>query len=316
MVEDVDRTIENRGKPLCNVPEIGIGNKPIDGGYYLFTPEEKAAFLKSEPAARRFFRRWIGSDEFINGIERWCLWLGDCTPDELRSMPEARKRVQLVAKFRRGEIPAKAKADNDRNKKRNALTQKLAENPTRFDVENMPKGRVLVIPKVSSERRRFIPVGYVSSRVLVSDLAFLLPNATLYHFGVLTSSMHMAWVRQVCGRLESRYRYSAKLVYNNFPWPESPSEKQLARVETAAQAVLDAREEFFIKGSTLADLYDPFAMPLPLIKAHRALDIAVDRCYRREPFSSEHQRVEFLFALYEKLATPLLAAEPKKRRGN
>ena len=187
MVEDVDRTIENRGKPLCNVPEIGIGNKPIDGGYYLFTPEEKAAFLKSEPAARRFFRRWIGSDEFINGIERWCLWLGDCTPDELRSMPEARKRVQLVAKFRRGEIPAKAKADNDRNKKRNALTQKLAENPTRFDVENMPKGRVLVIPKVSSERRRFIPVGYVSSRCSVSDLAFLLPNATLYHFGVLHS---------------------------------------------------------------------------------------------------------------------------------
>ena len=140
LVEDVDRTIENRGKPLCNVPEIGIGNKPIDGGYYLFTPEEKAAFLKTEPAARRFFRRWIGSDEFINGIERWCLWLGDCTPDGLRSMPEARKRVQLVAKYRRGEIPAKAKTDNERNKKRNALTEKLADNPTRFHVENMPKG--------------------------------------------------------------------------------------------------------------------------------------------------------------------------------
>ena len=242
LVEDVDRVIGNREKPLCDVPEIGIGNKPIDGGYYLFTPEEKAAFLKVESCARRFFRRWVGSDELINGTERWCLWLGDCPPQELRSMPESKKRAQLVAKYRRGEIPAKGKPDTEQNRRRNALTQKLAESPTRFHVENMPAGRSLVIPKVSSERRQFIPIAYVSPRVLVSDLAFLMPNATLFHFGVLTSSMHMAWVRQVCGRLESRYRYSAKLVYNNFPWPESPSEKQFARVEAAAQAVLDARE--------------------------------------------------------------------------
>jgi hypothetical protein len=313
-VEDVDRTIENREKPLCNVPEIGIGNKPIDGGYYLFTPKEKAAFLKAEPAARRFFRRWIGSDEFINGIKRWCLWLGDCTPDELRSMPEARKRVQLVAKYRRGEIPAKAKADNDQNKKRNASPQKLAEKPTRFHVENMPKGRYLVIPEVSSEHRRFIPIGFLTPRVLCSNLVKIIPGAALFHFGILTSTMHMAWVRQVCGRLESRYRYSAKLVYNNFPWPESPGEKQRARVEKAARAVLNAREEFLKKGSTLADLYDPLAMPLSLYKPHWSLDVAVDRCYRREPFITERQRVEFLFALYEKLTAPLLAVPSKKGR--
>ena len=314
LVEGPDRAVENRGRPLCDVPEIGIGNKPIDGGYYLFTPEEKAEFLSLEPAAGKVFRRWVGSDEFINGIERWCLWLGDCGADELRRMPEAKKRVELVAKFRRGEIPAKEKADEDRNKKRNELTKKLAETPTRFHVENMPKGRFLLIPKVSSEQRRYIPMGFMSSRTLVSDLVFVLPYAAIYHFGVLTSAIHMAWVRQVAGRLESRYRYSAKLVYNNYPWPQEPSEKQRAAVETAAQAVLDARKEHLARGCTLADLYDPLAMPLTLVKMHKALDRAVDRCYRREPFTSDRQRVEFLFALYEKLTTPLIAAAKSKRR--
>ena len=172
-------------------------------------------------------------------------------------MPAVRNRIDLVAKYRRGEIPAKGKADNARNKKRNLTTRQLAKTPTRFHVENMPKGRCLLIPKVSSERRHYIPMGYMRSRVFVSDLAFLVPGAHRVPFGVLTSAMHMAWVRHVSGRLESRYRYSAKLVYNNYPWPESATEKRCAAVEAAAKLVLDVREEYLSQGSTLADLYDP-----------------------------------------------------------
>ncbi len=314
LVEGPDRAIVNRGKPLCDVPGIGIGNKPIDGGYYLFAPEEKAEFLKAEPNARRLFRRWIGSDEFINGLERWCLWVGDCSPSELAELPEVKKRISLVARYRRGEIPARGKPDEERNRKRNELTMKLAETPTRFHVENMPKRRFLVIPKVSSERRRYIPMGFMSPRTFASDLVFVLPNATLFHFGMLTSAMHMAWVRQVAGRLESRYRYSAKLVYNNFSWPEATTTKQRDAVEAAAQVVLDTREAFFKNSSTFANLYDPITMPPKLVKAHTALDRAVDRCYRSQPFTSERQRVEFLFALYEKLTAPLIATGTKKRR--
>lgn len=313
LVEGPDLALVNRQKPLCDVPEIGIGNKPIDGGYYLFTPEEKAEFLKAEPGARTFFRRWIGSDEFLNNIERWCLWLGECSAKELRSLPEARKLAALVAQYRRGEIPAKGKPDDAHHKKRNALTKKLADTPTRFHVENMPKRKYLVIPEVSSERRRYIPIGFLKPDVLCSNLLKILSDATLYHFGVLSSAMHMAWVRRVCGRLESRYRYSAKLVYNNFPWPENPTEKQRSAVEAAAQAVLDARNRRLRAGETLADLYDPVAMPAELLKAHAALDRAVDRCYRRQPFGTERERVEFLFARYERLAAPLL---PPPKKGN
>ena len=300
LVEGSDRAVVNRSKPLCDVPKIGIGNKPIDGGNYLFTPEEKARFLKFEPKAKEFFRRWLGSDEFINGFERWCLWLGECPPGRLREMPEVMKRVECVRRFR---LASKS-----------APTRKLADTPTRFHVENIPKRHFLLIPKVSSERRRYIPMGFVSPRTLVSDLVFVFPNATLLHFGVLSSAMHMAWVRQIGGRLESRYRYSAKLVYNNFPWPEGVNAKQSSAVETAAQAVLDARHEHLKKGETLANLYDPLAMPPKLLKAHAALDRAVDRCYRTQPFASERQRVEFLFALYEKLTAPLLSAAGKKKR--
>jgi hypothetical protein len=162
----------------------------------------------------------------------------------------------------------------------------------------MPAGPYLLIPKVSSERRRYIPIGFMQPEVLASDLCFLVPDATRYHFGVLSSAMHMAWVRQVCGRLESRYRYSAKLVYNNFPWPASPTAARRA-VEAAAARVLAVRAEY--PGATLADLYDPLAMPAKLVKAHAALDRAVDHCYRSQPFASDCQRVEFLFARYEQL---------------
>ena len=300
LVEGPDRAIVNRETPLCEVPAIGIGNKPIDDGNYLFTPEEKAAFLKLEPQAAKFFRRWLGSVEFINGIERWCLWLGECPPDKLRQMPEAWKRVQAVRKFR---LASKS-----------LPTKKLADKPAGFHVENMPKDNYLLIPKVSSERRRYIPMGFIKAGLLASDLVFVFPNASLFHFGILSSAMHMAWVRQVGGRLKSDYRYSSKLVYNNYPWPTPSAAKQRAAVEKAAQAVLDAREEHLKKGVTLADLYDPISMPPKLVKAHAGLDRAVDLCYRPASFPSERQRVEFLFALYEQLTAPLMAASRKPKR--
>jgi hypothetical protein len=299
LVEGSDAFVINRSKPLCAVPEIGIGNKPIDDGNYLFLPEEKEAFLKVEPKAAKWFRRWLGSQEFINGWERWCLWLGECPPDELRAMPECMKRVEAVRNFR---LASKSKP-----------TQKLAEKPTRFHVENQPKSTFLVIPGVSSERRRYIPIGFESPATIISNLCNIIESDSGYFFGVLSSSMHMAWVRQACGRLKSDYRYSNSLVYNNYPWPESPTEKQRVAVETKAQAVLDARAKF--PTSTLADLYDPVTMPPELTKAHAELDRAVELCYRKEKFESDRARVEFLFALYEKLSAPLTAGiDAKKRR--
>jgi hypothetical protein len=303
-VEGPNAAIVNRGHPLCEVPEIGIGNKPIDGGNYLFTSEEKEEFLRIEPQAAPFFRPWVGSDEFINGYTRWCLWLRDCTTAQLRTMPEARKRIQAVRKFR---LASKS-----------APTRKIAERPTHFHVENMPSRSFLVIPKVSSEERAYIPMGFVSPETLVSDLCFILPSATLFHFGVLTSAMHMAWVRHVCGRLKSDFRYSAKLVYNNFPWPAAPTDKQRARVELTAGRVLDVRASYLGGwAESLADLYEPLLSPTSLLQAHNALNRAVDRCYRAQSFKSDTDRISFLFELYDKYTTALIPAShpgPKRRR--
>ena len=297
MIEGPDLALPNLSKPIANVPQMGIGNKPIDGGFYLFTEQEKNEFLTLEPKAAKWFRKWIGSDEFINGWHRWCLWLGDCPPNELREMPMAMERVEAVKKFR---LASKS-----------APTQKLANTPTRFHVENFPAKAFLVIPKVSSERRPYIPIGYLEPTTLCSDLVFALQSDSRFHFGILSSQMHMAWMRQVAGRLESRYRYSVGLVYNNFPWPMDATEAQRAKVEEAAQAVLAAREQY--PASTLADLYDPVTMPPALAKAHEQLDRAVDRCYRKDPFLHDRQRVEHLFALYEQLTAPL-AVEKKTKR--
>ncbi len=294
LVDALNVVLVNRQHPICAVPEIGIGNKPIDGGHYLFTPEEKDEFLSQEPKAAKWFRRWIGADEFINNYERWCLWLGDCPPDELRKMPEAMKRVEAVREVR---LASKS-----------APTQKLAATPTRFHVENIPDAPYLVIPEVSSERRRFIPIGFIQPDTLGSNKVRILPNATLYHFGILTSTMHMAWTRYTTGRLKSDYQYSITIVYNNFPWPDEPTDKQRAAIEAAAQAVLDARAQF--PQSSLADLYDPLTMPPVLVKAHQVLDRAVDACYRKAAFTSDAQRVEFLFERYQQL-TSLLPTEKK-----
>lgn len=188
----------------------------------------------------------------------------------------------------------------------------LAITPTLFGEIRQPNSDYFLIPSVSSENRRYIPIGFMPKTVVGSNLVLLVPGATIYHFGVLSSAMHMAWTKQVCGRLESRYRYSNTLVYNNFPWPEAADAKQRAAVEAAAQAVLDARKLF--PDSTLAALYDPLAMPSELVKAHNELDRAVDRCYRAQPFASDRQRLEHLFALYEKLTVPLIAPAKKGRR--
>jgi len=284
LVDAPDIMLKNREKPLCDVPEIGIGNKPIDGGNYLFTHEQKINFITHEPQAERWFRRWVGAVEFLNGYERWCLWLGECSPNELRQMPLAMKRVEAVRQFR---LASKSKP-----------TQKLALTPTRFHVENIPDSPYLVIPEVSSERRIFVPIGFIQPDTLSSNLVKIIPNATLYHFGILTSTMHNAWMRTVCGRLKSDYRYSVGIVYNNFPWPE-PADKQQKAIETAAQAVLDARTKF--PDSTLADLYDPVTMPPELVAAHNKLDKAVDAAYGKKSFASEAERVAFLFARYQQL---------------
>jgi hypothetical protein len=297
LVNGIDITLQRRQKPLSIIPEIGIGNKPIDGGHYLFTTLEKEEFIKIEPKSIKWFRKWLGSDEFINDRERWCLWLGECPPDELRQMPQALKRVEAVKQVR---LASKS-----------IPTQKLASTPTRFHVHNMPTTDYLLVPSVSSENRTYIPIGFIAKEVITSNLCLIVSNPTLYHFGILTSAMHMTWVKYVCGRLKSDYRYSKDIVYNNYPFPENISDKQKQKVETAAQAVLDTRAKY--PDSSLADLYDPRTMPPDLVKAHQILDKAVDLCYRPQAFTNELNRIEFLFGLYETLNTPLIKAAKKKR---
>ena len=312
LVDAPDVVLPRRSKPICAVPQIGIGNKPIDDGNYLFSTEERDAFMAREPASARWFRRWLGADEFLNGYERWCLWLGDCPPADLRAMPHALQRVQAVKAFRQSS--------------KSAPTQKLAATPTRFHVENMPDGDYLLFPRVSSERRAFVPIGFIDSETFTSDSALMSAGASLFHFGILSSTMHNAWVRAVCGRLESRYRYSAAIVYNNFPWPFVPDsadsnlpaesvQKAAAAIEGAAQAVLNARAAH--PGSSLADLYDPLTMPAGLLKAHQKLDAAVDKAYQLaggpKTYAGDAERVAFLFSLYQR-QTGLLAAAPAPRR--
>ena len=257
-----DIFVESRNKPICDVPGIGMGNQPIDNGNYLFTREERDAFVKKEPAAEKWFRPWYGSWEFINRQPRYCLWLGKCPPNELRKMPECLKRVEAVRAFRLSS--------------KRASTRKLADMPTRFQTENMPKGHYIIIPEVSSERRRYVPIGYMDDSVLCSNKLRLMPHATLYHFGILTSNVHMAWMRVVCGRLKSDYDYSINIVYNNFPWP-TPTDEQRAKIEQTAQAILDARALY--PDASLADLYDEITMPPELRKAHQENDKAVMRAY-------------------------------------
>ena len=306
LVDAPDVVLLRRGSPICDAPEIGIGNKPIDDGNYLFTTDERDAFIAQEPGSAKWFRRWLGADEFLNGYERWCLWLGDCPPGELRAMPLAMQRVQAVKAAR---LASKSPP-----------TQKLAATPTRFHVENMPTSSFMVIPEVSSERRHFIPLGYLGPEILASNKLRLLPGATLLEFGVLQSTMHNAWTRSTTGRLKSDIQYSIHIVYNNYPWPgyagEALTDAQRSAVEAAAQAVLDARAQF--PGATLADLYDPLTMPPALLKAHQKLDAAVDKAYQssggKKAYQSDAERVAFLFELYQRITSLLPKAPVKGKR--
>lgn len=277
--------IQNCSKPISkNVPEARSGNKPIDGGYYLFTEEEMLEFVKKEPKSKKYFKKWIGADEFINGYVRYCLWLGDCSPSELRIMPECLKRVEAVRQFR---LASKSEG-----------TRKLADKQTRFHVETFPTKPFLVMPLTSSEKRRYVPIGYLQPDTLASNLVVVVADAELWHFGIVTSNVFMAWMRAVCGRLETRYRITKDNVYNNFPWP-NPGPEQKAKIEQTAQAILDARAKY--PGSSLADLYDETVMPADLRAAHRENDKAVMQAYGFKLKMTESEVVADLFKLYEEL---------------
>lgn len=277
-----DVFIYGRRSPICDVPEMGIGNKPIDNGAYLFTPEEKDAFLKQEPGAAPYFHRWLGSREFINGIERWCLWLGDATFAELKDLKLCRERIERVRQYR---LASKS-----------APTRKLAEKPARFHVENMPAGTSVIVPQTSSQRRKYIPMGFVQPGVFCSNAMRVIPGGTLYDFGVLQSQAHNAWMRRVTGRLKGDYQYATSVVYNCFVWP-SPSEERRHDVERCAQAVLDARAAQ--NGATLADMYDPDNITFfpELVEAHRKLDTAVEAAYGVDFGGDEEKIVAHLFKL-------------------
>lgn len=298
LVDAANIIIGSRSKPISDVPDIMFGSKPVDGGYLILEPHERSQILSLEPAAEKFILPMMGAHEFINGSKRYCIWLKDANPTEWRSLGQITERVQKVREFRL--------------KSKKLPTVKLAEIPYLFAEIRQPESDYVIIPLHSSESRKYVPIGFLPSSVIYNNSCAGIPNATLFHFGVLTSVMHNAWMRQVCGRLESRYRYSNNLVYNNFPWPENPTEKQINAIETAAQKVLDARSDF--PTSSLADLYDPLTMPPDLVKAHNELDRAVDLAYRSQPFTSEANRMVFLFELYEKYTAGLFKAPAKRKR--
>lgn len=283
--------------PICNAPEMMSGNRPTDGGHLLLDPEERRELLEKCPSAAKYIKKCIGSLEFLNNKERYCLWLKGIAPSQLRSMPAVMKRVEAVKEFRLASVAES--------------TRKLADRPWEFRDVRHPNKPYIVYPSVSSENRQYIPAGFVGPDTVTTNLNFMIPEGELYHFGVLMSTMHMAWVRYVCGRLESRYRYSKDVVYNNYPWPE-PTDAQRERIDVLAQGILDARNNH--PTSTLADLYHPTTMPRDLRRAHEALDKAVDQCYRKEAFTSERERVEHLFTLYRKLTEGFAAEETGKKK--
>lgn len=289
LLEAPNEFISNRNKPLCDVPQMITGNRPADGGHLIIENEDYEEFLLKEPSARPYVKRLVGSTEFINNKKRWCLWLVGISPSELRKMPMVLQRVEACKE--------------DREKSPDAGRRKLAETPTLFREINNPVSFILV-PKVSSEKRRYVPMGFLDNNTISTDLNFIIPEATMYHFAILTSNIHMAWMRAVCGRMKSDYRYSANIVYNNFPWP-TPTEEQKQKIEQTAQAILDARALY--PDSSLADLYDELTMPPELRKAHHQNDIAVMQAYGftkgSEAYKSEAACVAELMKRYQQLCT-------------
>ena len=281
--------IESRNTPLYEVPSMRSGGKPVEGGNLIFSSDEKEKFLSLEPGAEKFFRPFMGSEDYINGRKRWCLWLVNASPNELKSLPLVLKRVEAVRNFRLSSIKA--------------ATRACADCPTRFMEIKQPNSDYLMIPATSSENRRYIPIGYLDKNVVASNAASFVPDATMYHFGVLTSNIHMAWMRAVCGRLKSDYRYSINIVYNNFPWP-TPTDAQKAKIEQTAQAILDARALY--PDSSLADLYDELTMPPELRKAHQNNDRAVMQAYGFDVKTmTESSCVAELMKMYQKKVAEL-----------
>jgi hypothetical protein len=297
LVDAKDILIEKKSNPICHVPTMSFGNMPLDGGHLLFSDEEKTEFLKTEPDAKKFIKPLISAFEFLNGERRWCLWLLGAKPSELKQMPEILKRIELVSKFRLKSVRKQ--------------TIEKATSPALFgEIRDFGENYV-VVPRVSSENRKYIPMGFFDKKSIVSDTCMAIPNCKEYHFGILTSSMHMAWVKYICGRLKSDFRYSKDIVYNNFPWPQDLPKQKIKGVEKLAQQVLKVRERY--PTSSLADLYDPLTMPTDLVHAHQDLDKFIDTCYHPQPFASEAKRMEFLFELYEKYTADLFTKEKVKR---
>jgi hypothetical protein len=297
LVDAKDIFIARRSKPICNVPLMLKGSQPTDGGNFLFTEEEKNEFLSKEPKAAKYIKPLISAHEFLNGHKRYCLWLVDAEPSELKKMPNLLIRIEGVRQMRL--------------KSTKQATVKWANQPTLFTENRQPKSKYVLIPRHSSENRKYIPMGFFDENSIASDSCLFIEGAKLYHFGILMSSIHMAWVKNVCGRIKSDYRYSNEIVYTNFPFPLNPTDKQIKAIETAAQKVLDARLQF--PNSSLAALYDPLIMPPVLIKAHNELDKAVDLAYRPQPFTSEANRMVFLFDLYEKYTADLFTIGKNKK---
>ena len=281
-----DIMVSPRSKPFFRVPEMVYGSKPTDGGNFLFTPEEKDELVAKNPRAEKWIRPFLGADEFIKGKKRFCLWLVDCPPDELRKMPLVYERVKNVREFRL--------------KSKKAATRKNADKPTLFAEIRQPKTNYILVPRHSSERRRYIPLGYVSREIICGDSNQMIPNADLFHFGVLTSSVHMNWMRLVCGRLKSDYRYSATIVYNPFPWPLFYLDSEKPKVEATAQKILDARKNY--PHATFADLYDEISMPSDLRKAHAENDTEVMKLYHFPPDMNELSMQIQLLYMYDALA--------------
>lgn len=298
LVDAPDILLPRRSASFQKIPPIRYGSKPADGGYFILNEDQKAQLIEKEPGAEKFIKSFIGSEEFINNIPRWCLWLKDITPHELRALPRI---LEQIEKVRIARLSSKKPS-----------TVKNADKPTLFTEDRQPDRDYLAIPEVSSENRKYIPIGYLDNDVIASNLIYTIENAARYHFGVLSSAMHMAWVRSVCGRLKSDYRYSAGIVYNNFPWPQAPTDKQKQAIEDAAQAVLDERAKF--PDASLADLYDPLTMPPTLTKAHHKLDAAVDMAYAKRKFIGDSDRVAFLFELYRQITSPLESKKATRKK--
>ena len=285
LLDAADIFIERQAKPLCDVPEMIFGNKPVENGNLIMTIEEKSEYVKKEPQGEKFLRPFMMGKDFIDRKPRWCFWLVDVSPADLKACPRLMKRIAQVREFRLQSVKA--------------ATQKLADYPTLFAEIRECTSEYIAIPKVSSERRRYIPIDYLKPDVVAGDKVFQMPNASLYHFGVLTSNVHMAWMRAVCGRLKSDYSYSNTIVYNNFPWC-TPTDAQKAAIKQTAHGILDARSRF--PDSSLADLYDEAAMPPALRKAHRANDKAVLAAYNLPADITESACVAELFARYRAMA--------------